>query len=85
MFPIGRLDLNENSDSDLTDNGLSSSDRTSIGKHFLLQHLSSNVSKIQETLPQIKHDNLELVFPCHRRSRKSHASELLHMKSLIDG
>ena len=46
------LQVDSDSDSDRMDNGVSSmpSDRISIGKHCVLQHLRSNVKKLDETL-----------------------------------
>ena len=43
------LQVDSDSDSDHTDNGICP-DLTSKGKHCLLQHLRSNVQKLEETL-----------------------------------
>ena len=43
------LQIDSDSDSDRIDNGISS-DRISIGKHCVLQHLRSNVKNLEETL-----------------------------------
>ena len=43
------LQVDSDSDSDHTDNGICT-DLTSIGKHYLLQHLHSNDHKLEETL-----------------------------------
>jgi hypothetical protein len=44
------LQIDSDNDSDLIGDGISDPDRISIGKHCVLQHLRSNVKKLEETL-----------------------------------